>query len=285
MASLLLTGPVSGRKDWCHRPQTAMAALGVKGNWNLYETTMKRAYSEKSSSTSAVRPKTFRGFVNPYEISGPIGHTTYDDEFCWKPYSKAQPIRSGSSSGTRRHNPHPNNFFKTWKMPRIDKKEDFILPWRKTISIEDARKAIRAQFCSIYQSDYLGLPQGIQIKHAFSVPPDWKTEVPHNMETEFRTNYQIKPQIPVLKSTRKYGYTPIEGCVPTVIPAHVKNQESRIQLTTYQKHYGSDYVDLSMLLYCLKQKEVHNYLMTAPEEERKAAEHLLKILHNFKAKS
>ncbi|XP_030055253.1 testis-expressed protein 26 [Microcaecilia unicolor] len=297
MASLQLTSQLSGKKDRCkdrvlHRPVTAMAALGGESNWDLYETTMQRAYPAKTCTTSAVRPKSSRGFRNLYEISGPIGYTTYSDEFCWKPYSKAQPIRSGSSSGIRSNNPHPSNFFRTWKMPRSQNTEDLdsYVPWRKTPSIEEARNAIKAQFSSIYQSDYLGIPQGFQIKHAFSVPPDWKKEVPHNLETEFRSHYQIKPQIPVLKATMKYGYaanvsSPAHGCVPTVIPAHVKNQKNRIQLTTYQKHYGKDYIDLSVLLQCLNQKEVNDYLMTAPEEERKATEHLLKIVHKFKGKS
>ncbi|XP_029458506.1 testis-expressed protein 26 [Rhinatrema bivittatum] len=301
MASLQLTDQVRADGDqqpssWCRdrgsrRPKTAMAALGGESNWDLYETTMKRAYTPKTCTTSAIRPKTSRGFSNPYKVNEPIGFTNYNDEYGWKPYSKPQPIRTGTSTGTRNNNPHPSEFFKMWRLPRSKKNEtlDGQESWRKASSLEKAKKAMRAQLCSTFQSDYLGIPLGFQLKHAFSDPPDWKKEVPRNSETEFRSHYQIQPQIPALKTTINYGYAknhplPANGCVPTVIPAHIKNQQNRIQLTTYQRNYGKDYFDLSMLLKSMDPDEIQNYLQTFPEKDRMVVEGLLKILHKFKGK-
>ncbi|XP_034614559.1 testis-expressed protein 26 isoform X2 [Trachemys scripta elegans] len=81
--------------------------------WDPYETTMKHEYPYREPvETEAVRPRTSKGHVNPYQLSDPIGFNTYREEFCWKPYSKAEPIMTGSSSGTRRNNPHPSQVYK-----------------------------------------------------------------------------------------------------------------------------------------------------------------------------
>ncbi|MEE6524156.1 hypothetical protein FKM82_023445 [Ascaphus truei] len=77
--------------------------------WDPYETTMKREYTRKMCSpTEAVRPKTSKGYRNPYYLSDPVGMSIYTDEFCWKPYSKPDLIRTATSSGERNHKPNPN---------------------------------------------------------------------------------------------------------------------------------------------------------------------------------
>ena len=47
-------------------------------------------------------------FIDSYSQSGHIGSTEYIKEFCWKPASKPECIRTGTASGQRRNNPHPS---------------------------------------------------------------------------------------------------------------------------------------------------------------------------------
>ena len=58
----------------------------------------------------AVRPMTAQGAINPKtHASSKVGPTTHNLHFSWKPTTRVEPIRSGSSSGTRNNNPHPDN--------------------------------------------------------------------------------------------------------------------------------------------------------------------------------
>jgi len=51
---------------------------------------------------------TAQGVINPKPEKGKFGRTTNNAHFLWKPTPKTEPIRSGSSSGTRNNNPHPD---------------------------------------------------------------------------------------------------------------------------------------------------------------------------------
>ncbi|XP_053561015.1 testis-expressed protein 26 [Bombina bombina] len=271
------------------RPKTAMAALG--GNiWDPYETTMNREYTHKGCpQTQAVRPKTSKGYRNPYILSDPVGISIYSDEFSWKPYSKPEPIRAATASGARSNNPIPNQAFMIWRLPREEKNmSDNRSPLKKpltplkTPTIEEIKKAMKAQYCTTYRDDYVGIPQGFQVKYAINSPTNWKTEIPHPPDTETRFNYQIQPHAPeLLDFTHKYGCyanrrVPAKGSVPTVIYSHIRNQENRKHLTTYQRHYGKEYVDLAALASSLDPEDLRKYLKCVLKDERRAHEKFAK---------
>uniref|UniRef100_A0A8C5QAX6 Testis expressed 26 n=1 Tax=Leptobrachium leishanense TaxID=445787 RepID=A0A8C5QAX6_9ANUR len=259
------------------RPKTAMATL-ERNMWDPYETSMNRDYPYKVGlPTEAFRPKTSNGYRNPYQLCDPVGMSIYTDEFCCKPYSKPDLIRAATASGARSHNPNPNKdpTFITWRPPREKVPLDTDSLGMKPPSAEDVQRTIRAQYCSTYKGDYLGLPQGYQIKYAINPPPNWKREIPRPLDTESRFNYQIQPRAPELRDfTRKYGcyshlHVPSKGAVPTVISSHIRNQENKKQLTTYQRHFGKEYVNFSLLVNSLDPEELKMYLRNVPVEDRR----------------
>lgn len=266
------------------RPKTAMAALG--GNlWDPYETSMNRDYPQKvCPQTIAVRPKTSKSYRNPYYLCDPIGISVYSDEFGWKSYSTTEPIRAATSSGARNHRPHPDKTFSAWRLPHQEKKisEDSRSSWIKPPSIAEVQRVLTSQYLSTYKGDYLGIPQGYQIKYAIDTPPDWRKGIPKPLATESRFHYQVQPRAPELDDvTHKYGcystrHRAVKGVVPTVTYAHIRNQQHRTQLTTYQRHFGKDYVDLSGLVASMDPAELARYLQGVPNEERRMLEKFLK---------
>ncbi|XP_018410982.1 PREDICTED: testis-expressed sequence 26 protein isoform X2 [Nanorana parkeri] len=76
-------------------------------------------------------------------------------------------------------------------------------------------------------------------------------------------------------STYKRDYLGIPQ-VPTVTYAHIQNQQNRTQLTTYERHFGKEYVDLSGLVASLDPAEMAGYLQSVPNEERRMLEKFLK---------
>ncbi|KAM9319850.1 testis-expressed protein 26 [Gastrophryne carolinensis] len=259
------------------RPKTAMAALG--GNiWDPYETTMNRDFPQKTCSpATALRPKTSKSYRNPYYLCDPIGVSMYSDEFCWKPHSKPEPIRAATSSGARNNRPHPDKTFAAWRLPHEEKNisEDSRSPWIKPLSIEDVQDVMRSQYLSTYKGDYLGIPQGYQIKYAINAPPKWMKEIPRPLATESRFHYQVQPRAQEFDNTsHKFGcyatrHLAVKGAVPTVTYSHIRNQENRTQLTTYQRHFGKEYIDLSVLASALDPKELPTYLQHVPTQDRK----------------
>ncbi|OCT96048.1 hypothetical protein XELAEV_18013730mg [Xenopus laevis] len=264
------------------RPKTAMAALG--GNtWDPYETTMNREYTHKISSTQALRPQTSKGYRNPYNLSDPAGMSMYSDEFGWKPYSKPELIRAATSSGMRSNNPQANEAFKVWKLSREEQKAAFdtCTPLIRAPTVEDFQRAMKAQFSSTYRGDFLGIPQGFQVKYALTPTLNWKKQIPRPPDTESRFHYQIQPQAPELQNfTYKYGcyanrHLPAKGVVPTVLKSHIQNQEHRKQLTTYQRHFGKEYIDFSSLVGSMSPEELNTFLYSVSPEEKAAVERIL----------
>ncbi|KAG9491923.1 hypothetical protein GDO78_000429 [Eleutherodactylus coqui] len=249
---------------------------------------MNREYPHNVCSPSvAVRPKTSKSYRNPYYLCDPVGISMYNDEFYWKPYSKAEPIRAATASGARNHRPHPDKTFSAWKLPHEEKKisQDSRSPWMKPPSIEEVQRAVRGQYLSTYKGDYLGTPQGYQVKYAIDTSPNWMKDVPQPLATESRFNYQVQPRCPKLDDfTHKYGcyanrHLSTKGVVPSVTYSHIRNQENKKQLTTYQRHFGRSFIDLSALAHSLSPEEVASYLLRVPNEERQALEKLLKTFH------
>ncbi|XP_069828174.1 testis-expressed protein 26 isoform X1 [Dendropsophus ebraccatus] len=267
------------------RPKTAMAALG--GNiWDPYETTMNRDYPHKVCPPPvALRPKTSKSYRNPYYLCDPIGISMYNDEYSWKPYSKPEPIRAATASGARNNRPHPDKTFSAWKLPHEEKKisQDSYSPWIKPPTIEEVQRAVRSQYLSTYKGDYLGTPQGYQVRYAIDTSPNWRKDIPQPLATESRFNYQVQPHYPKLDDfTHKYGcyanrHLSVKGVVPTVTYSHIRNQENKKQLTTYQRHFGRNFLDLSALAHSMSPEEVASFLQNVPNEvpERRAMEKLL----------
>ncbi|XP_028655164.1 testis-expressed protein 26-like [Erpetoichthys calabaricus] len=288
-ASLILTGHLNKERlksgDASKRPKTAMASLGVKKHWDPYETTNNREFNYTPDTfTEAIRPKTSRAYAYPYERSDPIGNNSYSEEFCWKPFSKPEPIRSGSSSGNRRNNPQSSQSFIVWRIPHSEQKisVNSKSPWRKTYSEEELRRALKAQYRTTYEEDYMGIPQGFQIKHAIPVPSNWKKSILQCPETEFRRHFQQPQQnSELMVKTTRYGsnmqhQVATRGAVPTVTYAHIKNQENKKQMTTYQRMFGNNYLDISKVLKTMQPTDIDIYLRTVPEKDRDILERFLK---------
>ncbi|KAG8452843.1 hypothetical protein GDO86_004581 [Hymenochirus boettgeri] len=228
-------------------------------------------------------PQTSKGYRNPYRLGDPVGSSMYVDEFPWKPYSKPELIRAATSSGCRSNNPQTNEAFTTWKLSREEQKVvfDTCSPLKNPSTPEDIQKAMRAQFSSTYRGDYLGIPQGFQVKYALTPAVNWKHTPPRPPHTESRFHYQIQPNHPELRNTmHKYGcnanrHLAVKGVVPTVIDSHIRTQENRRQLTTYQRHFGKEYIDLAAFLRSMDTEDLNQYLKKVPSEEKQALQQML----------
>ncbi|XP_066555809.1 testis-expressed protein 26 isoform X2 [Amia ocellicauda] len=252
-------------------------AQGGKHNWDPYETSNNRDFIYRpNSATQAVRPTTSKAYRVSYELGDPVGASFYSQEFCWKPFSKPDHIRSGTSSGNRRNNPHPSQSFMVWQLPKQEKQisTDSRSPWKKPPSEEEIRKALTAQYRSTYKTDYLGIPQGFQVKHVIPAPLNWKRDIPRCSLTETRHHYQPPKHNPDLRSsTSRYGSNtqhrvPAKGVVPSVTYEHIKIQENGKQLTTYDRHFGGQKEDISTVLNSLQPQELHHFLQNVPEKDK-----------------
>ncbi|XP_015281077.1 PREDICTED: testis-expressed sequence 26 protein isoform X1 [Gekko japonicus] len=270
--------PVPRASLW--RPRSARAAPppGVgKIKWDPYESTTKHDFVfNPATELNADCARAGTGHVIPLQVNEPTGRNTYQDEFYWKPYSKAEPIRSGSASGVRRHNPQPSERFLIWKVPREEAPlpTDSISPWTKPITVQDVEETIKKQYRTVYTGDYLGIQPGAPKDSAAPAPPDWKTLAPQPPDTEFRRHYRPQAQVPDLKDfTWKYGCNanrriPVRGVVPSVSFANIWNQEKTKQTTTYQKDFGKEHNDIITVLNSLDPEEVKAYVERAPNPDK-----------------
>ncbi|KAK6485876.1 testis-expressed protein 26-like isoform X2 [Huso huso] len=289
MQKIAFTGTVCVKNVWLiqfilyfHGP-----FIDSKKHWDPYETTNNREYVYRPNpATEAVRPMSSNAYTFPYELSGPVGANRYSEDFCWQPCSKPEIIRSGSSMGSKRDNPQP---LQDWRVLRGEKQKSLVCksPWNKPVSDEEIRKALSGQYRPTYREDYLGLPPDFQGKN---VPPNWKKEISQLPLTEFRYRYQHPKQSPELKSsTSCYGSNashpfPAKGVVPSVTLAHIINQESKKQLTTYQRMFGNNSMGISTALNSLQPREIQEFLKTVPEQDRAVLQRFLKNTAGSQAK-
>uniref|UniRef100_A0A8D0C3S3 Testis-expressed protein 26 n=1 Tax=Salvator merianae TaxID=96440 RepID=A0A8D0C3S3_SALMN len=111
-------------------------------------------------------------------------------------------------------------------------------------------------------------------------PADWKMLVPKPPDTEFRRHYCPQVHSPDLMDfTWKYGcnakrHFPVKGAVPSVTYAQIWNHEHTRQLSTYQRDFGKDYLQIVSVLNSLDPEEVEAYVKRAPYPEKT-------ILQNF----
>ncbi|XP_053160437.1 testis-expressed protein 26 isoform X2 [Hemicordylus capensis] len=261
------------------RPRSARLAppAGVR-KWDPYESTMKHDFIfTPATEFIADCARGGRGHAIPFQVNEPTGRNTYTDEFCWKPYCKAEPIRAASATGIRRNNPQPSDRFLVWKLPQ-DEAEN-VSPWIKPISKEEIEETLRKQFKTIYSRDYLGLQPGAPQDSA-PIPPDWKTLVPQPPDTEARRNYRPPTLAPdLINLTKKYGcnrkrHVPVKGAVPSVSSAQIWNYEHTKQVSTYQRDFGKDDLEILTVLNSLDPETVKAYVERAPNPEKA-------ILQNF----
>uniref|UniRef100_H2ZH62 Testis-expressed protein 26 n=1 Tax=Ciona savignyi TaxID=51511 RepID=H2ZH62_CIOSA len=199
----------------------------------------------------ATRPMSSKGFTAPFRISDPVETTTCQNEFSWKSEPRVQPIRSGTSSGNRNNNPHPHESFMIWRLPNksaegmITATADHLNYRQLSDGVMD--QILKDQLKSTYQNDYLGIPQGYQVKEAIDAPQDWKTTLRKPLDTTVRLSYPKPEQQPELAgNVTRYGCNKNKGIaalgpVPTVTKDHVKNQERIKGMTSYETAYRDRY--------------------------------------------
>ncbi|XP_019353776.1 testis-expressed protein 26 [Alligator mississippiensis] len=247
--------------------------------WHPYEITAKHQHTYNTPrETDAICSTSAKGHVNPYLNSKPMDYGTYREDVLWKPYSKVEPMRTGTLLGARRHNPQPSEDFLDWKLPRGEKVKPSksLPPWAQPFSKQKIREASGPKSISSYDTNYLGLPQG----SATSAHSDLKILIPKPTETEFRCHYQPPAQACELmglsqeKGCNAKQYAPKKGLVPTVTFTHTQKHENTKQLATYQSDFGKDYFSIISILNSLDPEQVNKYVENAPEQEKM-------ILQNF----
>uniref|UniRef100_A0ABM5FWS1 Testis-expressed protein 26 isoform X1 n=1 Tax=Pogona vitticeps TaxID=103695 RepID=A0ABM5FWS1_9SAUR len=262
-------------------PPPSPPAVG-KIKWDPYETTMKHDFVFiPATDPEADCARAGKGYVIPFQVDEPTAKNIYKDEYCWKPYSKAEPIRSGSASGIRRNNPQPGERFLIWQMPREETllPTDSLAPWTKTVTKQEIDEVLKKQYKTAYARDYLGVQPG-ESRDGVVAAPDWKTLVPRPPDTEFRRHYQPQVYDPDLRDfTWKYGcnakrHIPVKGTVPSVTLAQIWNHERTKQMSTYQRDFGKDYQEIISVLNCLDPDEIKAYVDKSPQPEKE-------ILQNF----
>ncbi|KAM9453244.1 testis-expressed protein 26 isoform 2-T2 [Salvelinus alpinus] len=270
--------PISGNVS--SRAKTAMAAV----EWDPYETSQKRDFIYRpSSSTPVLHPTTIRAQRTSYALACPVGETVYNEDFCWKPATKLDSIRTGSASGNRRNNPHTSQSFMVWRLPKGQKQSSAggWSPWKSPPSEEEIRNALTAQYRSTYQTDYLGMPQGLHLTHPILTPLNHTRQVPHCTHTEMRHNYrQPRERSELRGNISRYGCNALHGVaprgiVPTVVHGHIRNQENRSQLTTYDSHFGGITTDVSAVLRSLQPQELQQFCRHLPDKDKEVVQTLL----------
>ncbi|XP_058042189.1 testis-expressed protein 26 isoform X3 [Ahaetulla prasina] len=215
------------------------------------------------------------GHVIPFQVDEPTAKSIYRDEFCWKPYSKAEPITNGFVTVKDRNNPQPGERFLIWQLPREEAPlpTDSFSPWTKPFSKQDLEEVLKKQYKTVYTRDYLGMQPGAP-RDDVAVPPDWKTLLPKPADTEVRRHYQPQVRAPELMDfTWKYGCNakrkiPVKGAVPSMTIAQIWNHEHSKHLSTYQKDFGNDYLDILSVLNSVDPEEIKEYVERAPKPEK-----------------
>ncbi|KAM6960528.1 testis-expressed protein 26 [Aplochiton taeniatus] len=247
--------------------------------WDPYETSQRRDYIYRPiSSTLVLRPPTSQAYKNSVSLSEPVGSTAYNEDFRPKPASKPDCIRTGSASGNRRNNPHPSQSFMVWRLPKGVKQSstDGSVPRKNPLSEEEIRNVLTAQYRSTYRTDFLGMPQGLKpINHGLLAPLSSRQQnVPHSIHTEMRNNYRLPRQRSELQgNTSRYGCNALhevapKGIVPAVVHGHIRNQEKRSQLTTYDSYFAGKNSDVTALLKSLQPKELQHFCKHLPEKDK-----------------
>lgn len=270
------------QRNTVKRPLTAAPFVGRDHSKNFlspYQTSYNRDYPLKQPiDTVAIRPMTSQGFA-PQMGPGPDTH--YDDEYKSKPYRPMSPQRPASSSGQRANNPHPPQSFMVWKFPRGGWKNTEGGSWSEQLTDEKINQVHKRLCQSTYQTDYLGTPQGFELKSAYNLPPDWKENIPYTLDSVQRYCYQRQTnpselQLPVNRyGSNKKKHIAASGTIPTASSRH-KHIRNR---TTYDRHFNDNADAVTQQIRDLGHKlgaeALRKYYEAASGDDRVMAKHLL----------
>ncbi|XP_056297331.1 testis-expressed protein 26-like isoform X2 [Pseudoliparis swirei] len=257
-----------------------MATTEDKQWWDPYETSHKRQFVYRPAAEILVCP-TSTSFIDSSSQSGPIGSTLYNKDFCWKPPCKPECIRTGTASGQRRNNPHPSQSFMKWRLPRdAARSSEYVgFPWKCPPSEGEIRKALTAQYSSIYRCDYMRHDHLIDGERR-PAPRHSRPEKILSTDTEMRDNYrQPKQKLELLGNSSLYSCphpnVTCRGIVPTVVQRHTQQKTS--YLTNYDQFCGKKLSNVTNMIKSLLPQELQQLHTTSPKEEKEAVKTVMSI--------
>ncbi|XP_074496384.1 testis-expressed protein 26 [Sebastes fasciatus] len=259
-----------------------MATKEGKQWWDPYETSNRRQFVYRPNSAAEILLcPTSTSFIDSHSQSGPFGSTVYNKDFCWKPACKPERIRTGTASGQRRNNPHPSQSFMMWRLPRDAARSSEYVGFQCPPSEGEIRKALTAQYSSVYRCDYMGTPQGHDHNNNAErrlAPLHRRLEMPLSTDTEMTDNYRKPNQKPeLLGNYSHYSCTDpnvaCRGIVPTVVQRHT--QQKRSDLTNYDRFCGKRVTDVARVIKSLLPQELQQLHRFLPEEEKEAIKTVL----------
>ncbi|XP_029027233.1 testis-expressed protein 26-like isoform X3 [Betta splendens] len=213
---------------------------------------------------------------------GPFGSTLYNKDFCWKSACKPESICTGSASGHRRNNPHPRQSFMMWRLPRDARQSlEYVgFPCNCAPSEAEVCRAVAAQYHSIYRGDFAGMPQGYDhhngAERRGSAAQYGSRHARISTDTEMRDNYREPKRNPELLSDRVKARgnrdPPVTclGIVPTVVQRRIRTQQTRSDLTTYERFCGKTVTDVAPVVKSLLPPELQQLCRIPPEKDKEA---------------
>ncbi|XP_030836941.1 testis-expressed protein 26 [Strongylocentrotus purpuratus] len=296
LASMTITDRMTHRvaretekKKILQRPKTAIGSYGRPGTPGARVkktmTSYRNDYPVKPfTHHQNARPSTTNtAYRKSFDPSGPVGMTHYNDVHGDKGYNKAEPYhRTGSSSGARKNNPHPFESFMVWKLPKNALNDhDQLYPHPLTDQMME--EIMRDKCLSTYQTDYLGIPQGYQVRTAMEDYVDWREKVPYSHESTTRAIYQAPRQHKDLTNNiSRFGCNrninrPSTGIVPNTSTA--RHEMHLRKATSYDHFYNKPFKPgTEQLSKALAKGKLDEFLRLADEKDRDAVQSIVRKL-------
>ncbi|XP_041054607.1 testis-expressed protein 26-like [Carcharodon carcharias] len=259
---------------------------GTSPAFDPYQTTSKREFIYRPGSVpERIRPGSSNGYTFPFQLHEPIGDTSYTNDYPWIDCSNQQPMRSGTSPGCRGNAIQQCKCWLLWKLLMKDPEAYHRVKacFLKSMSSEDMGKVRACQFDTIYRQDYLGIQQE-SMKCPPCLPNIYRPDQPScsltNNQYHDRKRIQ-KPDLAVCTSrygSNKRGDITAKGIVPSVTQAHIRNQENKKQLTTYDREYGNFNMEFAKILKSLEPKAIQSYLSSLSIKDQEV---VLQFLDNM----
>ncbi|UJR29134.1 hypothetical protein I4U23_010348 [Adineta vaga] len=209
-----------------------------------YETTYQREYSiiRKASNIDEGVSSGQRFLIGcPYELSEPVGITSYTDDYPDKNKSvQREPVIRPNTP--RAHRPHTHPQF-----PHLPRQS---VTNSSGIS-EEIKQALKNQLTSTYRTDYLGAPQGFPLPLAYNSSRSfWRTRAYQPSITEHQNNHQYCLR-PTTAPVGRYAYTrhvPAEAIIPLTLPMWRKGSSQTAYKTEFSEKapsllYMKNFVD------------------------------------------